>query len=227
MRSTLLRAASIAAVLALAGCGGKATPASTSATAGTHPDAVPPAHADGDPRSALIGAADLSATWTARPHTPNGLACGGWDPLRDATKQLESPRFNRESVDIQQTLAVFADDAAGSSAYRRLGSAATERCVGRALRRRLRFASGGGFAFVGPVTVVRTESLGHHSSGIRYSAQVNSELGRGDAYIVTINSRIGPAAASLTVVSGLSHLAEAAYDELAAAVERRLEAVYG
>jgi hypothetical protein len=228
MRSNVIRAAAIAALLALAGCGGGATtPASTSAVAGTHPDAPPPARTSASPRGALIGVHDLSATWTARPRTPTGLTCGGWDPLRGATRQLGSPRFNRESVDIQQTVGVFADTAAAARAYRRLGAAPTRRCTERMVHHRLGFASGAGSAFVGPATVVRTESLGTHSSGIRYAASVNGELGRGTGYIVTINSRIGTSVASLTVVSGIAHLAEAAYDQLVAAAERHLEAAYG
>ena len=228
MRLTSFSAALVAALIALTGCGGTSTPASTSAAAGTHPDAPPPAHADTNPHHALIGLADLSSTWRSGRPFVTEMTCDGWDPLRGAARTLGSARFYRTPVEIQQTIGVFTDAAAGDAAFRRLNSGATQRCVRRALRRRMRFSSGGGIAFVSPVTVIRVERLGKHSHGIRYATNVNSELGRRQAYIVTINSRIGDAASSLTVVTGeADSLAEAAYDQLVAAAERHLEAVYG
>jgi hypothetical protein len=227
MRLASLSAALLAALIVLAGCGGKSTPASTSATAGTHPDAPPPAHASSNPRDALIRITDLSSSWTAGKPMGSALGCEGWDPLRGAARVLESQSFTRTPVDVQQTLGLFADDAAATRAYRRLVGSATARCVSRAVRRLMRYRAGAGTAFTAPVKLARSDDVGEHSHEVRLTTDVNGELGRGTATIVVIDSHVGRAAASLAVYAGLAQLAEAAYDELVAAQERRLGAVYG
>jgi hypothetical protein len=217
----------VLALVLVAGCGGTTSPpAKVARTTTTTARAAPPPPASKGPRNGLIGIADLSHSWTIQERAPSGLRCGGWDPLRGATKRLESARFNRQTIDMQETLGVFADDAAAQRAYRRLAARATQRCMSRAMQPRM-LTLAGDRTVVSPLTVVRTEAIGRRSSAIRYGADVRGELGEARAYIVTINSRVGRAVASLTVLARLAKLTEEVFEQLAERVERRLTAAFG
>jgi hypothetical protein len=206
----------------LVGCGEQ-----RAATAGSPPAAAVHAPAPTDRmrvHGALLRHSDLPREWEARRPFRTRLRCGSGDPFATAVAQGSSRRFHQENSDIEEFVALFANDAASRSAFVRLNSRASNRCFRRDVRRSMsEYAEG---APVTPLTLVRDEP-GRDQHAMRFDATVATELGNVNGYIDVMRRRVRRGIAVLVFLIGSRPLSEQMTEGLVALSVRRLGKTLG
>lgn len=218
----------VAVVLAcLAGCGGEhATSSSSTSTAPAQTSRQDDGPQSGDQalvQRALITADDLSAPWREESEKAPELGCSA-RPFRRARARAATNRLELDDTEIQLSVASFGTLAASREGFARLNGSRALACLRRNVRRRMTERGEGEASR--PV-LIRGEDLGGWGTAFRYSATVPSQLGLVDGLIDAVHARVGRGVGALVVVASPRPLDIEDYEDVLAALKRRMDEAFG
>jgi hypothetical protein len=221
-------AALVAAGSLLAGCGddgaatGAKSPSGTTQAARTKPAPTYSAPTDrASAKRALMTIEDLPPGWTkGEERYPEGLSCGSFKPLAEASETVHSGRLHQRYSDVQELIAIFPTEAAATEAYRQLNSKKAERCLLRTMHQRIMLHSGtdGIGLVIEPLRTDLVDDLGPSSRAVNYSTSFRSEVGVARQFVDVVRSKVGRSVAVLLVVSGFTFVD---YEQAASLIIRR------
>lgn len=147
MRRLLL---ALTASILLAGCGGSSdeeraagTPAPTAAATETAPPAATsdPAADEQIARASTLKAEDFPAGWTSEPDDQGDTdsGCEDWEAAkRETSARYDADEFSKgDTTQVINTVYVYADEAAATGAFARMGTDETRTCFGEELAKQL------------------------------------------------------------------------------------------
>jgi len=183
------------------------------------PPAPRPTSAPAMARAALLQRDVLGSEWEVDARAPP-VPCRTVDPWRGATVKVSSPLLKRESVAVQQTIAVLPTPAQARKVARLLRSRPAQICFERALK--VEITARRGIANFGPMVLVRDEGRGQRST-------ISSEAEWGEVLttIDEIRTLAGRLIADTVVISGPEPIRDALYESLLSVMTRRLRDATG
>lgn len=228
MRGARATAGAVVAIAlsVLGGCG-EGEQGTVAAVAETAPAATPEQPERRGPQAlaagALVRLGEASPRWTERKARRPDLRCAS-RPFEAARATAATDRFELDETSVQESVAVFSDEAASRRAYARLNSDTSMSCLRQRARRRMAEQT------EGPPTrpeVTRAESLGKWGVATRLSATGPSQIGTVRGIIDAVHARVGRGVGALMIVSGPGVVSEELYEDVVAEFKRRLDEALG
>ncbi|HMJ01643.1 MAG TPA: hypothetical protein VK506_01805 [Conexibacter sp.] len=168
------------------------------------------------PKRALVQLADLPSGWGRELTSVPDLRCS----LRPFAKaRTAATRYRQGRTAVQETVGIFPTAAASRRSYALLNARSSMDCVRRNARRRMSEQA------QGPASrpeVARVDPLGRWGKAIRLISSVATQIGKTGGYIDVVHVRVGRGVAALVILSGPRVVDEVVYEDVVAALERRL-----